>query len=192
MFSGGRKYILALVIGVTLGGGCTPVARHEVLTTIFDGVPSLPPADQFCKDYAADAVAKLREEAEGKKRTEGAGQGSVHRPYEDKECSRCHDQTTASGFVVASKSELCYHCHKNFIKGSWVHGPVAVKDCLFCHDPHSSANPYLLKESAATICNQCHREGRQAASMHKKVAVSGIICTNCHNPHYGNVHFFLK
>lgn len=174
--------------------GCDPIARHKVLTTVFDGVPSLPPPEQVCAEYAEKRVVAVRDELTGKKATaeaKPAGDKSRHPPYEEKRCDNCHDKTTQSGFVTPLK-ELCFVCHAGFIKGSYVHGPVAAGDCLFCHEPHTSRNPSLLKKDVSDICAVCHREKRMAASLHAKVAERKIGCAECHNPHYGNVQYFLK
>lgn len=172
---------------------CSPVTRHQVLTTIFDGVPSMPPAEQICAEYATDMLAKEKAEREGKgKPAAEVQQASSHRPYAEKQCDDCHDKTTESGFVVKNKLDLCFHCHTDFIKGGYVHGPVAVGDCLACHDPHTSTLPVLLKVKAADICAVCHKEGRQAASMHASTVTAGMACVSCHSPHFGNAPFFLK
>ncbi|QEM66774.1 cytochrome C [Geobacter sp. FeAm09] len=173
--------------------GCSPLTRYKLTSTLFDGVPSMPPAEQYCADYAAQVVAKTRAEAEGKSSAAGdAGKASSHNPYDEKKCDNCHDKTTESGLVVKSKNELCFVCHTGFVKGSFVHGPVAVGDCLVCHEPHNSPNPALLKVRPSEVCAACHHEKRQAASLHEKAASHGLICINCHDPHFGNVLFFLK
>jgi len=172
---------------------CSPITRHQVLTTIFDGVPSMPPAEQICTEYAAEVLAKDRDEREGKgKVVATAQQASAHKPYSEKRCDDCHDKTTESGFVAKSKTELCFVCHFDFIKGSYVHGPVAVGDCLACHDPHTSVLPSLLKVRSADICAVCHKEQRQALALHTSAATHALVCVNCHSPHYGNVPYFLK
>ena len=173
--------------------GCNPVTRHMVLTTVFDGVPSLPPPEQICQEYADKKVNELRDELTGRKadNDKPTGDKSHHKPYENKECNKCHDKTTESGFVTPKK-DLCYVCHTGFIKGAYVHGPVAALDCLFCHEPHTSRYPFLLKKDVGMMCTTCHREDRMALSLHKKMAASKIECTECHNPHFGNVPYFLK
>lgn len=185
------RHIAALLVCVLCS--CSPITRHQVLTTIFDGVPSMPPAEQICQEYVQDVLARERDQREGKgKFAAAAPVASAHRPYTEKRCDDCHDKTTESGLVVKNKTELCFVCHADFIKGGFVHGPVAVGDCLACHDPHTSALPSLLKVSAADICAVCHREERQAVSLHTTVASHGLVCVNCHSPHFGNVRFFLK
>ena len=135
----------------------------------------------------------MRDELSGKKLTDGQkkSQTSEHPPYAEKRCDDCHNKTTESGFVT-SKEDLCYVCHTDFIRGPYVHGPVAVKNCLFCHDPHNAPYPTLLKKDPSETCGLCHFEKRRAAAMHAKVALQKIGCVDCHNPHYGNVPYFLK
>ena len=186
--------LLLLAVLIILSAGCDPVARHKMLSTVFDGVPSLPEPEQLCRDYADRKVAELRDELTGKKTVQvavTAGDRSQHPPYVAKKCDDCHDKTTESGFVKP-KQELCYVCHKGFIKGSYVHGPVAAADCLFCHEPHTSRYPALLKKDFDETCAMCHREERMAGSLHKRVAESRIRCVECHNPHSGTAPYFIK
>jgi len=191
-----KRLKIALPVAVLVGivcAACGPIARHEVFSTIIDGCPSLPSPQQLCEDYAAKAVASQRAEAEGKKNVPGeAVKGSQHLPYIEKRCDDCHDKSKESGFVVDSKKKLCFVCHTDFIKGAFVHGPAAVGDCLACHEPHTSQHPSLLKTGPGDICATCHREKRQAAALHETVAGHNMICTNCHDPHFGNVQYFLK
>jgi predicted CXXCH cytochrome family protein len=173
--------------------GCSPVTRHKVLSTIFDGVPTLPPADEYCQDYANRAVADSRAEIDGKgKAADVAPKQTTHKPYEEKLCDSCHNKSADSGFVTKSKTDLCFVCHINFIKGSFVHGPAAAGDCLACHDPHTATNPFLLKASAGAICAKWQLEARLAVSLHQTTAARGITCVDCHDPHAGNARFFLK
>lgn len=186
------RYTALLVI--LLLCSCSEITRHKVLTTIFDGVPSLPSAEQYCADYAAEAIKREHEEAGKAKQAKATTTTSIHPPYAQKLCDDCHDKTTESGFVLnLSKTQLCFHCHTTFIEGyRFVHGPVAIGDCLACHDPHSTSLPHLLKFPAADICGNCHKERRQAEAMHTQAISHGLVCINCHSPHFGNARFFLK
>ena len=191
----GIRYAQALFFVVlALVFGCSRSTRHEIVTTLFDGVPSLPPQEEICEDYAAKAVAKMRADMAGRAtdalKTEE--KASTHPPYAEKKCDGCHDKTTNSGFVSKTKEELCFVCHKGFIKGSFVHGPVSVGDCLACHEPHNSNFPSLLKVSRDVVCATCHREERLAGSLHKMAGSHDIICVNCHDPHFGNIRYFIK
>ena len=183
---------MGALLAVCVLCSCNPVTRHQVLTTIFDGVPSMPPAEQICTEYATELLAKERGEKDGTSKAAQPTQPSVHQPYAEKRCDDCHDKTSESSFVSKTKEELCFVCHTGFIKGNFVHGPVAVGDCLACHDPHTSTLPSLLKVAAADICAGCHKEARQAVSLHEKTVTHGLVCVNCHSPHFGDVPFFLK
>lgn len=189
------RYLLG--IGLTLLiflGGCDAVTRHKVLSTVFDGVPSLPPAENLCDAYYHQRVAA---EAEGEKLSEVTqndnSQRSSHKPYAEKKCNDCHaqDKNLNDGLIVP-KQELCFVCHKDFIHGEQVHGPVAVGDCLACHLPHSSKHKALLSYDPDEICAVCHQEKRLASAMHDRFVTKSISCGECHDPHSGDARYFLK
>jgi hypothetical protein len=71
-------------------------------------------------------------------------------------CSYCHGEDHSEK-VYENGIVTCYQCHnyiKNLIKGKKgkpknIHETfiIFVRDrCTYCHDPHSSPYPYLLKE----------------------------------------------
>ncbi|WP_243374060.1 cytochrome c3 family protein [Geotalea sp. SG265] len=167
--------------------GCSEITRHEVMSTIFDGVPSYPPPEQFCREYLEKA--ELAQNGE-KPAADTKKLMSRHAPYEEKKCDDCHDKTKENGLVVG-KSQLCSMCHDDFIKGSFVHGPVAVGECLACHEPHTSQYQSLLKTNKDQACSVCHQEKRLSAAMHDKVSQRKVNCVDCHNPHYGNSLYFI-
>lgn len=176
-----------------------PLAKQKFLTSLFDGVPDLPPVEELCKDNIEDLFNKYYEQritAAGTGDLSGVDDnkpqaGSKHRPWAEKNCLSCHN-FQADNKLKLPTNEICYLCHKNLIQGKNVHGPVAVGACLACHDPHSTANPSLLKKSLSTICFKCHKEKRLASAMHDKVVNRGMLCVDCHDPHSGNLHYFLK
>jgi len=169
---------------------CDPLTRYKVASTVFDGVPHLPPPEQYCKDYHNQATAREREE-EAKKKAERKDSGSIHPPYAMKRCNGCHDKNSESGFV-APKEKLCEVCHQNFIKGSFGHGPAIVGSCLSCHVPHEAKFPRLLKFPKEELCQSCHHEARMTRNLHDIVAAKKIVCSDCHDPHSGNRRYFLK
>lgn len=185
-----------------LTNGCVkidPLAKHKFLTTIFDGVPDIPSIDELCEENIEDLFNKYFEQKiteasssdwdTGKISSEAAG--SAHRPWKEKNCQGCHN-FQAENKLKLPKNEICFLCHKNFIQGKYVHGPVSVGACLACHDPHSSPNPSLLRKSLKEICFKCHLEKRLASQMHDKVIANGMVCVDCHNPHSRNMRYFLK
>lgn len=190
-----KKVPVACLLLVTLCSlvGCDPVTRHKILSTIFDGVPSLPPPEELCAEYVEMRLATARNELADRaadKGEEGKAQ-SKHQPYAEKNCDGCHDKSKKDG-LTAPRSELCFTCHDRAPSKAIVHGPFAVGECLACHLPHSSSFPALLKMDRSTICSTCHREKRIFAGMHGKVAQQKMICVDCHDPHFGHASFFLK
>ena len=192
--------LLLLLLGgaATLGGCADPVTDHAVKSFFFDGVPPLPTLDKLCEPHLEDLFNEYYE-ARIEETIYGAEEGtrsadsatSIHPPFRDKLCLNCHD-FTKENLLQLPKNKLCFKCHKNFITGTFVHGPVAVADCLACHFPHQSPNRSLLRRSRNEICGKCHQERRQAYAMHNRVIAHGMFCVDCHNPHSGNVHYFLQ
>lgn len=186
--------LVAVFLCLPLSGCSDSVTNHKILSTIFDGVPALPPAAQMCDNYYEQRVAA---EAAGQTLTESGSAEqetrSSHQPYSEKKCNACHanDKNQNDGLIVP-KQELCFVCHTDFIHGSNVHGPVAVGDCLACHLPHTSNHKALLIEDPDEICSTCHQESRLAAAMHDRFLVKTISCGECHDPHSGNARYFLK
>jgi predicted CXXCH cytochrome family protein len=185
----GKGILIATIMCIL--SGCDPLTRHKIATTIFDGVPSLPPADQYCQEFHIQSVAEEQEAKVKKKAKSQLETASSHPPYAEKRCDGCHDKNTDSGFVVP-RAELCAVCHQNFLKGELGHGPAVVGACLSCHVPHDSKYPRLLKKPVNELCVSCHLEGRLSKNLHDNVSSKGLICTDCHDPHSGNTKFFLK
>lgn len=181
-------FIFLLSAGALLICACDPLTVHKVTSTIFDGVPSMPPADQYCRDYHIQAT---QDELAAALKKKGIKQESTHPPYAEKRCNDCHDKNTDSGFVVPAEA-LCAHCHKGFPTGDFLHGPAAVGACRKCHSPHSADNPNLLTKPPEELCVACHAEPRTTVSLHSTSQAKGMVCTNCHDPHGGSNRFFLR
>jgi predicted CXXCH cytochrome family protein len=190
-------FILCLfALLAAMAAGCDPVTRHKVLTTIFDGVPSCAPPEEILEEYYQNRIAAELEQGQtgDEAGPEVARIASYHKPFKEKKCKDCHDFTTDIGLIRPLR-ELCFVCHRDFlrhIKEPFVHGPVAVGDCSACHLPHTSVNSSLLEMEKSKLCGKCHQEQRLAASMHERVMTHGMACSDCHDPHYGKVHYFLK
>lgn len=181
-----------LLCGVVLLAvlGCDATTRYKVLSTVFDGVPRLPPPEEYCQGIdtgqSPDETALAEPDGESADRKAG----SSHEPYREKRCNDCHAFDRPGG-LLRPKRELCFTCHRDFIQGPVVHGPVAVGDCLACHLPHSSPNAALLIRDKAELCGTCHQERRLAAKMHDRLRQQQMACTDCHNPHFGHAVYFL-
>lgn len=60
-------------------------------------------------------------------------------------CNVCHVVHVADGrtsiTLILPKEKICYSCHE---KAAIDQVPYMKGECISCHDPHSSARPYLL------------------------------------------------
>jgi predicted CXXCH cytochrome family protein len=119
---------------------------------------------------------------------------SVHSAV-SKGCSGCHQvrvdaEVTRIKLVSVTTGRLCLQCHANKdasqIKGH-VHSPD-VRDCITCHDPHSSNNKnQLLKpvagEAKDNLCLSCHRTGLDVAETGSRHEALDSGCDSCHVDH---------
>ncbi len=89
---------------------------------------------------------------------------------------------------------MCYDCHTDYtISAPFVHNPVAVGQCLICHNPHKSKTEHLLKEPEPKLCYQCNDITPYTVStpfVHAPVAVGQ--CLICQNPHKSKTEHLLK
>lgn len=95
----------------------------------------------------------------------------------DRLCGGCHNDLDAEALAVAFRV---------------VHGPLAVGDCVFCHDPHRSPHPHLLKRAdSSELCVMCHdQETAERRCSHAEAAVRP--CIECHEPHAANRRALLR
>ena len=110
-------------------------------------------------------------------------------------CLSCHEirvnkDVTRVKLITATPSALCLTCHADLkasdIKGT-VH-PPAVRDCLTCHDPHTSENKnQLLKPVSGgekeNLCNNCHQTGLNVPEKGSLHAAVSMGCDTCHLTH---------
>ena len=190
-------FIIALTVFLATGCSDDPLVRHKRKTDFFDGVPDLPPLAQLCQDNMEDIFNTYYQERMAEAVTGSIEEGttivagSSHPPFKEKNCQGCHDFKKAN-LLIAPDNELCEICHVGFVKGDYVHGPVAIRDCLACHLPHESKHKSLLRENVSEVCNKCHQEERLAVKMHNAVMEHNMECVNCHDAHGGNRQYFLK
>jgi len=110
-------------------------------------------------------------------------------------CTTCHEirvnrDVTRVKLITTTAYKLCLSCHTDKdatqIKGH-VHKP-AVRDCLTCHDPHTSDNKnQLLKatsgEKKDNLCLSCHAQGLNVAEKGSRHAALDAGCDTCHTVH---------
>jgi predicted CXXCH cytochrome family protein len=110
-------------------------------------------------------------------------------------CTSCHEirvnkDVTRIKLITTTPYALCLTCHADKkaadIKGS-VH-PPAVRDCLKCHDPHTSDNKdQLLKpvsgDEKQNLCLSCHKIGVNVPEKGSRHAALDMGCDTCHTTH---------
>ena len=185
-----RSASFGLMLFVFFGifiSSCDEVERHKTLTFFFDGVPPL--GQESLQEESLDANS-LKAAQTGQ-----APVWYVHEPRKD--CSNCHTKRkqrsfTSQTYLIAPVPKLCYNCHDDYTASAvFVHGPVAVGQCLFCHRPHKSKIENLLTESEPGLCYQCHDKNTiELIAAHLPKQLSS--CTVCHNPHASSTKALLK
>lgn len=157
---------------------CDHTRRYEIMTFFFDGIDA--PESQRLADRLADpnspTLAQVPQEPIW----------YVHEPRKD--CTNCHDtakQSKSPGqlYLTAPVPKLCYDCHDDrTVSAKFVHGPVAVGQCLECHNHHKSRVKHLLKEAEPNVCYFCH-DADAIAAIPAHLTGQPSACTDCHNPH---------
>jgi predicted CXXCH cytochrome family protein len=179
-----------LLLSLVTVTGCSVKKNQKLLNFFFDGVPT---PEEIDARKNQDETAKPGDRARKKNR---AAPGktwvkikSRHPDFFKNVCNNCHNRSS-SNFLKTEKKEICFSCHKqDRFEGRFVHGPVAVKQCLSCHFPHESQYEKLLRAKDADLCRMCHKKEHvsppESCDRSKK-------CTTCHDPHVGDNRFFVK
>lgn len=188
-----RSTLGRFLLGLALAAGasaCAPTVRHGVLTFFFDGVPE--PGAEPTVGYPVESQPMVG--PAGREAATGPRARTVHYahpPYRENRCGTCHN--VQDGQLQRSPEEgLCLTCHSELAREpTFLHGPVAVNACTFCHHHHTSIYPQLLLEDPATICFGCHEEDDLTTGPHHEER-STQPCLQCHDPHGGSDRFFLR
>ncbi len=110
-------------------------------------------------------------------------------------CMSCHEirvnrDVTRVKLITTTTHALCLTCHADKdatkLKGT-VH-PPAVRDCVKCHDPHTSDNKFqLLKATSGdkkdNLCLSCHTQGTNVPEKGSRHAALDMGCETCHVTH---------
>jgi len=110
-------------------------------------------------------------------------------------CMSCHEvrvnkDVTRVKLITTTPYGVCLTCHADKdaaqIKGT-VH-PPAVRDCLKCHDPHTSDNKNQLLKSTSgdkkdNLCLTCHTQGLNVPEKGSRHAALDMGCDACHVTH---------
>jgi predicted CXXCH cytochrome family protein len=175
---------MGVLVWLALLVGCaTPQERYRVLSFFFDGVPDpsapqkvVPQANLDANQEVVSTVAVM----------------SRHKPYVTNQCAVCHE--SAEGIIMDFEKAYnqCVKCHDKVKSGHpLMHGPVVQDACKWCHTPHESAEPALLKDTPIVVCTQCHN--RQLLGDKPVEHLDGkTSCLKCHFGHGGDARYFLK
>jgi predicted CXXCH cytochrome family protein len=109
-------------------------------------------------------------------------------------CSQCH---TIGGEwkLLGPELTLCgtEECHSLLESPpQQQHGAFAIRDCLVCHEPHSSPYPHLLSRTEPDLCTRCHSELLTCPARGDILTMGDPPCTSCHGPHGGKGRFILR
>ncbi len=123
----------------------------------------------------------------------GAKVGWAHAPFEDGDCSLCHERKDPKdpGHLIQPITELCESCHEEYVKvmaRPHIHKP-ARKSCINCHNAHNSTEKKLLHVPLVKLCGGCHEDSVRdmGKAKVKHLAIErDAKCMNCHNPHATN------
>lgn len=104
-------------------------------------------------------------------------------------CHRSKGSLPASGrhakdAFAEVPGSACTGCHKQLAaklkKLRFVHGPVAVTACSYCHTTHGGKGQHQLRTTGKGLCYKCHNDKRLKASGHGSKRPS---CGHCHDAH---------
>lgn len=185
-----KIFLPVLLLSLTAATGCSVKKNYKLLNFFFDGVPT---AKEIEARKHQDEAGK-QEGAVRKKNRAAPGETWVkiqsrHPDFFKNICNNCHDRTS-NNFLKADKKEICFTCHKQEkFEGPFVHGPVAVKQCLSCHFPHESQYKKLLRAKDADLCYLCHKQDQISPP---QSCDRGKECTSCHDAHVGDNRYFVK
>ncbi|MFO8015057.1 MAG: cytochrome c3 family protein [Phycisphaerae bacterium] len=194
-----RRVAWSAVASIVLAGaaavysGCSPQTRYEVLSFFFDGVPppegveGQPEKVEGAWGIRVDPDHPLAPEVPKEPPERPATVQTVfheHEPYRQRNCFACH-KPEASLTAPAAGAGLCAKCHEpytTFGPGEWVHGPVAVRNCAFCHEAHKSEVAGLLTAEQTDLCLRCHDDPELLQRPYHARA-DDRRCAACHDPH---------
>ena len=173
---------MALAVAAALTAGCSTSRHHRVLSFFFDGVPEPKAVVSAAPEVEASLGRRLVRPGE-------------HGPYAAKLCSSCHDSKATNALVVPAE-QLCNRCHELGETKTYVHGPLASGGCLVCHDPHRSANRFLLVSASDGFCLGCHDRAALSviggATGEDSHAGDDADCTDCHEAHMSDRKYLLR
>ncbi|GFE59873.1 cytochrome c3 family protein [Geobacter sp. AOG2] len=89
--------------------------------------------------------------------------------------------------MPARESCVTASCHAAIGTLKFVHGPVAVGDCLTCH-VKKGKHSFQPINDVTKLCISCHDLSNGATHLHDM----RTLCTKCHDPHQSDRNFQLR
>jgi predicted CXXCH cytochrome family protein len=168
--------LAASVLGLIAWPGCTVTKdNYKTLSFFFDGVP-----DPSAPGNTVDPLTgEIR-----------AAVMVAHDPFAKEQCDECH-----KGKLRMSRNDSapCLRCHADQPNAhKYMHGPVAAGACLWCHNPHESAQPHLMRDSDRKVCGQCHTKEFFEGSSVEAHLDAARACQECHTGHGSDSRFMLR
>lgn len=94
-----------------------------------------------------------------------------------------------TSFAGAKESCVTDKCHSKMGMEKYVHGPVAVGDCLMCHIK-TGQHKFPPVKGDEKLCYKCHPDRVDATkAVHRQVKEN---CSKCHDPHQSPYKYQLK
>lgn len=174
---------------------CSSTGSYELLRFFFDGVPAPGEAQQKA------APASLSPSALTPRPVAPHEPMTVHRPYAEGKCDKCHASRFGKPVGVSSIfqgvpmllepiEKLCFKCHAIEPK-RFLHAPAISGQCIFCHEPHRAPNKrMLLLQSTRDLCARCH-SGATFLTEQDHGKYGARECIECHDPHAADFEFNL-
>ena len=173
-----------------LVSACSETTKYRVLSFFLDGVPK-PETRVAVLETSPGLPGPEGIQAEASPRRPDRVKLYPHPPYRDSRCGSCHDPEDGQPFKTAEQG-LCLSCHGEVkSEARYVHGPVNVNACLFCHHHHASPYPKVLVDHVRDLCLRCHAPQDLTVGPHHQT-IERQSCVDCHHPHGGSNRFFLK
>ncbi len=92
-------------------------------------------------------------------------------------------------FAAGASGCVTGQCHSGINKDKFVHGPVAIGACLFCHRKTGTHKFKPVPENISGLCYQCH-DRTEMVKTHPPVKATK--CTVCHSPHHSRYKYMLR
>lgn len=110
-------------------------------------------------------------------------------------CKKCHDLNppAAGAQGMATATQFCLGCHKEFGTQKMLHGPIPIGGCAPCHDFSSKPSRYAVMAQGQELCFKCHEEKRKdLIKTYLHGPMSAGLCSICHSPHASSEKYQLR